>query len=779
MSEALGCIEKIFDRSPDAVTITEIGDGKTGGRRIVYANSAFSELIGLDRETLIGRSIDEFRVLRPGLAISDDADGMSLCDGDPVRLTLTLRRHSGDMLHIDTTVTPLDEGEGDAAFLLWIHRQITQDAHYHRRLLRERRLLQAVIDALPEFIYVKDLQSRFLMLNTATASVMGAQTPEEVIGKTDFDFYPEELATQYARDERDVIETGKPAIDIEEPIYHDAEAIRWLSTTKVALRDETGGIIGLVGIGRDKTEQKRARAALIESEERAARAEQMLIDAIESLSEGFILRDAEDRFVLCNSKYRDYYGWVADHLRPGVPFENILRTGALLADGLPPDTTDVPPWIEEWVAQRLDLQNLGNIREEPLPDGRWLQVSDRRTKHGGIVGIRTEITALKIQEGRLRERELHLSQSEQQLRLIADSIPAMIALVDLDYRLRFVNKTCAQWAATSKEALIGEPIADLIDEEQFAQLKTYIESARQDREASFNAIQDHRDGNRRFLRIFVRPWVEERTTSGYYIFAFDVTEQERAKQHAELASRAKSEFLANMSHELRTPLNAILGFSELIRDETFGRVGNPKYIEYADDILASGRHLLNLINDILDIAKIEAGKLKMEPDVVHTAELVQDVVRLIRPRAVETDIAISLDVPERLPPLWADERASKQILINLLSNAVKFTPPGGSIRLHSRAERSHVILEVSDTGIGMTTEDLNRIGRPFVQIESALNRSHEGSGIGLYITRSLVELHGGSIRFESTPGKGTTVTVSLPAFVAETPVPLPSSGIIG
>ena len=237
----------------------------------------------------------------------------------------------------------------------------------------------------------------------------------------------------------------------------------------------------------------------------------------------------------------------------------------------------------------------------------------------------------------------------------------------------------------------------------------------------------------------------------------------RSKEAAELANRSKTEFLANMSHELRTPLNAILGFSEVIETEMFGPVGTPRYLEYARDIHASGEHLLDLINDVLDLAKLEAGKLDLHETTVSLPDAIERCMALVRGRAGKAGVALAVELPPTPPGLRADARALKQILLNLLTNAVKFTPAGGKVTLSvSDAGRKGFTIAIADTGIGMSAADIQVALSPFGQVDSELARKHEGTGLGLPITHALVRLHGGDIAIASTPGQGTTITVSFP-----------------
>jgi two-component system cell cycle sensor histidine kinase PleC len=237
---------------------------------------------------------------------------------------------------------------------------------------------------------------------------------------------------------------------------------------------------------------------------------------------------------------------------------------------------------------------------------------------------------------------------------------------------------------------------------------------------------------------------------------------EIAMTRAEAANQAKSEFLANMSHELRTPLNAINGFSEIMAGEMFGPLGDQRYKGYAADILKSGQHLLSLINDILDMAKIEAGKMTLHYEPVDLLEVCEDAIRLMRGKAQDSGLALTLEATD-LPEVEADYRGLKQVMLNLISNAVKFTPEGGSITVSVlQAEFGRVRIAVTDTGIGIAPEDLSRLAQPFEQVEGQHSKTTQGTGLGLALTKSLIELHGGWMVMESEPGEGTTVRFDIP-----------------
>jgi two-component system cell cycle sensor histidine kinase PleC len=401
----------------------------------------------------------------------------------------------------------------------------------------------------------------------------------------------------------------------------------------------------LIGIAVDITEQKN----LVE---KTVAADLRLRDAIETIPEAFVLWDANNRLVLCNSNFQELHDLPDEAITVGASYESLVAAGQ-------------KPVVRNKIATGGPSIPGARTFEAQLEDGRWLHISERRTKDGGYVSVGTDITAIKTHEEKLID-------SEQRL---------MATVADL--------RASQQRSAELTEKYAAE------------------------------------------------------------------------KTRAEEANQAKTKFLANMSHELRTPLNAIIGFSEIMESNMFGPLGAEKYHEYCGDILSSGQYLLDVINDILDMSKIEAGRIRLDFEDLALDPLLGEAMRVVSARAQEKQLNLVARISPELR-LRADRRALKQIALNLLSNAVKFTPEGGSVTVRGRATDHCIVLAIADTGIGIAKDALTKLGRPFEQVESQLTKSHQGSGLGLAIAKSLVELHGGRMRIRSTLGKGTLVVVRLP-----------------
>ena len=342
---------------------------------------------------------------------------------------------------------------------------------------------------------------------------------------------------------------------------------------------------------------------------------------------------------------------------------------------------------------------------------------------------------------------------------------------DRNLVLTFVSPRVHDALGFHPREIIGRSLTDL-PEKDSAKLTSMATS---ERHAPFRDIEisiTHRNGESLLFRLNGLPVYcpDNGSFLGYRGTAENITALRQreealigAKESAELANRAKTEFLANMSHELRTPLNAVIGFSEIMESELLGPLGSSQYKSYAADIHESAQHLLTLINDILDVAKIEAGAHELREEEVDPVDVVGAVERLVAERAKRAGLELTVDLPDGLPHLKADERKLKQVLLNLLSNAIKFTQDGGNIALAARrADDGGFLFEVSDSGIGIAAEDIPRAFAPFEQVDSRLSRQFEGTGLGLPLSDGFVKLHGGCLSLESAPGLGTKAIVHLP-----------------
>jgi PAS domain S-box-containing protein len=391
----------------------------------------------------------------------------------------------------------------------------------------------------------------------------------------------------------------------------------------------------------------------------------------------------------------------------------------------------------------------------------------------GLIAVAVLLVALFLSELRRRDRaERNARESEREYRILADNSTDMIVRTSVDGVRRYLSPACRTLLGYEPAELLGTHAASRVHPDDLAAMKAAFTRLRSGSEMAIAlARQRRKDGSYVWIEGNMRLTVDAATGEREIVSVVrDVGAREaaaeelrRAKIEAETANRAKSSFLANMSHELRTPLNAVIGFSDLIERAIFGPLGHPRYSEYAGDIRSSGQHLLELINDLLDHAKAESGKLELDEEPVDIAASVEFVVRMLTPRAERAGLTL-LTSCKAVDSVVGDERRLRQALLNLVTNAVKFTPAGGQITIATAlAADGDLLLTVSDTGIGIAEEDRLSVLEPFAQARDRSGHPPEGTGLGLPLTKRLVELHGGSLELTSAAGRGTTVIIRLPA----------------
>ncbi len=384
--------------------------------------------------------------------------------------------------------------------------------------------------------------------------------------------------------------------------------------------------------------------------------------------------------------------------------------------------------------------------------------------------------AVSLEERMVEEERRHqdeLRHSHELLLRVIDAIPMRVSATDAGGRYVFANEYFARAFGRPVQAIIGRTPSELApgaEADEAATVDQKLIAGEPTPPPFETAIRDI-NGEERVL-LTEKAVLDDDVGRPMLVVtvSLDITDRKRAelavlgaKEDAELANHSKTEFLANMSHELRTPLNAIIGFSQLMADEVLGPLGNTKYSGYARDICNSAEHLLGIINDILDVSKLEAGKLELEEELIDVAVIARNLLHFVADRAAALDVTIDTEIDSALPRLRADQRKVKQILLNLVTNALKFSHPGGRVLLRARAIDQAITIDVIDNGIGMDDAEIATAVTRFGQVASTWNRKHAGTGLGLPLAIGLVELHDGTLEIKSRKGEGTTVTVSFPA----------------
>jgi cell cycle sensor histidine kinase DivJ len=425
------------------------------------------------------------------------------------------------------------------------------------------------------------------------------------------------------------------------------------------------------------------------------------------------------------------------------------------------------------------LQELGHL--QPVPP---MPLSPIVLSLIGVVSAMTYAAALAVMVQLVyRRSEGAVRAGEERYRLLAENATDMITRHDEKGRVTFASFAAQQLFGEPVQKILGDGLFERVHVADRPAYMTALSRSLANDEPMAVEFRIRRAGsadNPRYVWVEMRCRPEHGSDSvsperpAIVAVTRDISDRKaqeaellRTRDEAESASRAKSQFLANMSHELRTPLNAVIGFSEILNREVFGALGEARYRDYARLIHESGEHLLNVVNDILDMSKIEAGKFKIVKEPFDVAPLVKSCCDIMRHTAEQRSLSLIVDVAPGIPELPADKRACKQMLLNVISNAIKFTDPGGWVRVSARHVGDSVELSVSDNGIGIAETDLPKLGNPFVQANNSYDRSYDGAGLGLSVVKGLARLHGGTFELKSTLGQGTIAMITLPLDVAD------------
>jgi len=599
------------------------------------------------------------------------------------------------------------------------------------------------------------------LVNREFAALFGVP-PRVLIDRNLRDLMPPDSAEAIAR----LVAEATPAAagsSAEEPWPCRDGHERWFSWRRYAVFDGQGRVTAVQAVGRDTTRRRMAE------QERRRLAAMIVRSPVIGLGWRTGGRMAIDHAT-------------ANLARLGLDPAGLLGSGAGLLDLVHPDDA---PALRAWVAacppEAPASEPLASDAAPPfsfrLPVAgaeRWLTLSGWRVAPGRMEGVLLDVTERHDAALALRERE-------RRFQAIINSATDFIALLTPDGTLIEANESALRFARTDAAAVCGRPFWDTpwwARSPDQPLLRAGIAKAAAGGTVRFETRYTASDGAVIHTDFSLRPMRDAAGTvtflvaEGREITRFKMTEAEllAAKQLAETANRSKTQFLAVMSHELRTPLNAVLGYSEVMQSGLFGPIGNDRYAGYVDAIHASGQHLLDIIDDILEISRIELGVVELAEEVAEVGDLLARSAQLLATRAADAAVELRLDMAPDLPLLRCDARRVVQILVNVGTNAVKFTPPGGLVRLEARAAVPRdgeavggLVFAVHDTGTGIPAADLRKVWEPFGQAGNAHISGAGGVGLGLAITKALVEAHGGSARLDSAPGRGTIVTLRFPA----------------
>lgn len=603
---------------------------------------------------------------------------------------------------------------------------------------------RTLIESSPVCIHEIDLQGKIISMNSAGLDMMGVSSEKEVRGL--------DYLTLSSPTDQDRVNTlfdraveGKGST-FEFGVGND-ENLQHFSSSFEPVSDETGRVIKLMGVSQDITDR-------INREQELLAKTSLLETVLESMTDGISVMDKDLKAVVFNSQFLDLLEFPSDQFQIGDHFEKFIRFNAERGDYGPGDIDDI-------VRQRVVLAESPKPHdfERMRPDGTALRIVGNPLPNGGFVTTYSDITERKAAEQKIAD-------TQKQLRDAIEGLDEGFVFYDKDDRLVIANSTYKQMYPAQRDIAAGTTFEEAISLSVYA--GEVIAAIGQEEDWLVHRLQHHRSNEKVTEQLLSDGrWVkvsEHRTADGGTVgIRTDITELKESKSQAELANTAKSEFLANMSHELRTPLNSIIGFSEMLKEEMHGSLGRSENKEYVGFINGSGKHLLRLIGDILDLSKIEAGEEQLDEEWIDPREIINECTQIVSSRSITKQLSFPINIQAGIPLLHADRLKVIQILLNLLSNAVKFTPAGGEIRIDVFVnEVGSMTFRVQDTGEGISQDDLETVLEPFGQAGDVHTRRHDGTGLGLALVKSLTELQGGTVSLTSELGIGTEVLITFP-----------------
>jgi len=749
LRESVTWLRTIFEQAAVGVALVETPTG-----RFARVNRRFCDIVGYTLGEMKQTSFHE--ITHPDDIDVDLTWVERLVAGEIKQFTREKRyiHKNGSVVWVKLTVSPTWKPGEAAEFHVAIAEDITERKLAEAAAKRSEAKYKSILEAMPDLVFVLSEDGIHLSCHAPSADLLFVG-PEACLGKGVDDVLPPAVAVTYKTHIGETLKSGQTqSFEYQLPF---PEGPRHYDCRMVPSGD--GNALAIV---RDITER-------ILAEEASTRLGRIVE---QSISEIYMFDADTLHFISVNRGARENLGYTATELEGLTPLD------------LKPELT--PERFEELVGplrdgseeaitfQTVHRRKDGSTYEVEV----CLQLMARKTMSVFVANI------MDITERKRTERELF--EKEERFRsILGSSMVAMIVATDADGKIVSWNPAAERIFGYGEAEIVGRPLTVIMPEryrdahrEGFNRALNTDDYKIMGQTVSVHGLK--KNGEEFPIELSIGVWKQD-GVKNFSAVIHDITERKATEEalqealaQAERANQAKSEFLATMSHEFRTPLNAILGFSEMMRTQCFGPLGSENYTEYASDIYNSGEHMLGLVNDILDISAIEAGKRPMVKETIDVAELLSDCVRSVDHSVNGSGVVLSVEpVPADLPYLYADRRSIAQIVLNLLSNAIKFTDRGGIISVTVTGRDGRVAIEVSDTGVGIEADRLDSITEPFSQTYTDPHQPQEGTGLGLSIVKSLVEAHDGELVIASQVGTGTTVTVTLPSEqLAETKVGL-------
>lgn len=722
----------IFENSAVAITLTDENEN------IISWNKYAENLLGLKDEDLFMRPVESLYPPEEWKKIRSENIRQK---GMQHHLETKIIMSNNELIDVDISLSVLKNHEGEVIGSIGVIKDITEEKKIQRRLAFERELLQSLLDNIPDSIYFKDENSKFIKVNKAKAEHSNV-APEEMIGKTDLDFKHKEDAMRIHEDDKIVIDTGQPIINKMEKMIDKKGVEHWVSVIKVPRFDEEGNIIGTMGISRDITELKKMQEELIGSEQRFK-------DIFDASSDFLLYLDANRKILNINNTAMNL---------GSLEKEKVIGKSFSKIKGL---------FSKEDMKRHIQtIKNAAKGVKVSDYEGDLLSKDDTRYRFLFSIDIIEENEEVKgiLLRGRdvtKRQRAWEeLVKLEEKYRVLAETSADGVLTIDPLGRLTYVNPSFEKMCGRRKSQILATLFRDYLSEDSiylFQQISLDIRKKDEKIENVELELVDS-DGYIIPIEVNVAPLKKDNEFAGIECTVRDITERKKIEDELKKSERLKTEFMNIAAHELKSPVTPIKGYLDLIIQD---RDASEKVKNWARISLRNSMRLMKLVNDILDVSRLDSDTMRFDMEKLNPSEILKEVSEDIKPVIDEKKIEFKNYIQKNLPNILGDRNRLLQVLKNLLVNAIKFTD-NGSIILKAEKEDKYILISVEDTGIGISSDELKKIFTKFYQAYTGDDRKNEGTGLGLFICKEIIGKHNGEIWAESELGKGSKFVIKLP-----------------